>query len=173
MARIARALINAALANHDIQDDFVDPRPPRLWTIDGVRRNSPCRLELEHAMVIADIGESLAAARHKNWGDFIGVLPLQPDPLAWEARREASGPCRTDTGPARRSVAVAERVLIPLLAAYSGAALALRSREKGLSFLFVSFGFPDAAQRRRRDSGSRSLVFFIANVWPLDGLSTW
>jgi hypothetical protein len=35
-------------------------------------------------VVIGGIGESLAAARHKNWGSFIGVFPLQPDdPVHW------------------------------------------------------------------------------------------
>lgn len=84
MARIARVLVDAALANHNIQDYLADPRPPRLWTIDGVRRNPTCRVEWDDAVVIGGIGDSLAAARHKNWGSFIGVLPLQPDdPVHW------------------------------------------------------------------------------------------
>ncbi len=84
MARIARVLVNAALANRDIQVYLADSRPPRLWTIDSVRRNPTCRVEYQHTVVIGGIGESLAAARHKNWGDFIGVLPLQPDdPVHW------------------------------------------------------------------------------------------
>lgn len=83
-ARIANVLIDAALANRDIQSYLADPRPPKLWTIDGVRRNPTCRVEWEHAVVIGGIGESLAAARHKSWGEFIGVLPLAPsDPVHW------------------------------------------------------------------------------------------
>jgi len=83
-ARIARVLVDAALANHDIQFYLADPRPPRLWTIDSVRRNPTVRVEWNDAIAIGGIGESLAAARHKNWGEFIGVLPLRPDdPVGW------------------------------------------------------------------------------------------
>jgi hypothetical protein len=83
-ARIAHVLIDAALANRDIQSYLRDLMPPRLWTIEGVRRNPTCRVEWEHASVIGGIGESLHAARHKNWGSFIGVLPLEPDdPVGW------------------------------------------------------------------------------------------
>ncbi len=84
LAQIAQILIDAALANRDIQAHLADLRPPLLWTIERVRRNPPCRIEWEHAVVIGGIGESLAAARHKHWGDFIGVFPLQPnDPVHW------------------------------------------------------------------------------------------
>lgn len=84
IARIANVLIDAALANRDIQAHLADPRPPRLWTIDSVRRNPTCRVEWEHAVVIGGIGESLAAARHKSWGAFVGILPLAPsDPVHW------------------------------------------------------------------------------------------
>lgn len=83
-ARIAHVLVAAALANRDIQSYLRDLMPPRLWTIDGIRRNPTCRVEWEHAVVIGGIGESLAAARHKKWGSFIGVLPLRPDdPVHW------------------------------------------------------------------------------------------
>jgi hypothetical protein len=82
--QIARVLVDAALANHDIRTYLRDLNPPRLWSIDGIRRNPTCRVEWEHAVVIGGIGESLAAARHKNWGPFIGVLPLAPDdPVHW------------------------------------------------------------------------------------------
>lgn len=84
VARIAHVLINAALANRDIQAHLADPKPPRLWTIERIRRNPTCRVEWEHAAIIGGVGESLAAARHKNWGQFIGVLPLDPDdPVHW------------------------------------------------------------------------------------------
>ena len=84
VARIANVLIDAALANHDIQAHLADPRPPCLWTIEGVRRNPTCRVEWENAVVIGGIGESLAAARHKSWGPIVGVLPLEPDdPVHW------------------------------------------------------------------------------------------
>jgi hypothetical protein len=84
LTRIGNVLIDAALANRDIKAHLADPRPPKLWTIEGVRRNPICRVEWEHAVVIGGIGESLAAARHKYWGPFIGVLPLAPtDPVHW------------------------------------------------------------------------------------------
>jgi len=84
LARVANVLIDAALANRDIQVHLADPRPPCLWTIEGVRRNPTCRVEWDHAVVIGGIGESIAAGRHKSWGSFIGVLPLEPeDPVHW------------------------------------------------------------------------------------------
>lgn len=84
MARIAKILIDSALANHDIQAYLADPRPLRIWTVEGVRRNPTCRVEWQDVIIIGGIGESLAATRHKNWGNFIGVLPLQPDdPIHW------------------------------------------------------------------------------------------
>lgn len=82
IGRIANLLIDAALANRDIQAHLADHRPPKLWTIAGVHRNPTGRVEREHAVVIGGIGESLAAARHKCWGEFIGVLSLEPgDPV--------------------------------------------------------------------------------------------
>ena len=84
IGRIAHVLIDSALANRDIQAHLADPRPPRLWTIEGVRHNPTCRVEWEHAIVIGGIGESLAVARHKNWGPLIGVFPLAlTDPVHW------------------------------------------------------------------------------------------
>jgi len=83
-ARIAGALIDAALANLDIQGYLRDLTPPRLWTLEGIRRNPTCRVEWEHVTVIGGVGESLAAARHKHWGEFLGVQPLRPDdPVHW------------------------------------------------------------------------------------------
>jgi hypothetical protein len=83
-ARTAQTLIEAALANHDIQAYLRDLTPPRLWTVEGVRRNPTCRLEWQHVSVIGGIGESLAAAHHKNWGELLGVRPLRPDdPVHW------------------------------------------------------------------------------------------
>lgn len=84
IARIAKVLIQAAFANRDVQRHLRDLTSPRLWTVEGVRRNPPCRVEWEHAVVIGGLGESLVAARHKNWGEFVGVLPLEPtDPVHW------------------------------------------------------------------------------------------
>jgi hypothetical protein len=40
------------------------------------------RVEFEHAFVLGRLGESLCAARHKAWGDFLGVRPLEvKDPV--------------------------------------------------------------------------------------------
>ncbi len=79
MARIARVLIDTALANQDIQGYLRDLTPPQLWTVDGIRRNPTCRVEWEHVTIIGGVGESLAAAQHKNWGRFLGVDPLKLD----------------------------------------------------------------------------------------------
>jgi hypothetical protein len=82
MGRIARALIDAALANEDIQAYIADPSEPKLWTVQSVTRNPTVRLEWEHASIFAGIGDGMAAARHKNFGEFLGVMPLLPtDPV--------------------------------------------------------------------------------------------
>ncbi len=81
---VAHALIDAAPANRDVQHHLADPRSARFWTREGVRKNPTCRLEWEHTVVIGCIGESLAAARRKNWGVFIGIHPLRlDDPVHW------------------------------------------------------------------------------------------
>jgi len=83
-ARVGQLLIQSALANRDIQGYLNDPTPPRLWTVESVRRNPTCRVEWEHATVIGGIGVSLAAAKHKNWGQFLGISPLASnDPVHW------------------------------------------------------------------------------------------
>jgi hypothetical protein len=78
VARIARALIDAALANRDIQGYLRNLTPPRLWTVEGVRRNPTCRVEWEHVTVTGGIGEALAASRHKSWGEFLGACRCDP-----------------------------------------------------------------------------------------------
>lgn len=84
LASIVRVLIDAAVANQDVRRYMTDSRFSKLWTIEGIHRNPTCRVEWEHVIVIGGIGESFAAARHKNWGEFIGVLPLMPnDPVHW------------------------------------------------------------------------------------------
>jgi hypothetical protein len=81
---ITSTLIDAALANQHIRGFLRDLTPPRLWTVEGIQRSPPCRVEWEQAFVIGGIGESFAAARHKNWGRFMGVQPLRPDdPVHW------------------------------------------------------------------------------------------
>lgn len=50
--RIARTLLHATLANRDIQGYLRDLTSPRLWTIEGIRRNPTCRVEWEHVTVI-------------------------------------------------------------------------------------------------------------------------
>ncbi len=79
VARRARNLIDAALANHCIRAYLDDPTPPCVWTVEGVRRDPTCRVEWEYVTVIGGVGEALAAAKHKRWGVFLGVRPLRPD----------------------------------------------------------------------------------------------
>lgn len=84
IGRIARVLVDAALANEHIQEYIADPTEPRLWSTESVTRNPTVHLEWEHASVFAGLGDGLAAAKHKNFGEFLGVRPLQPDdPVHW------------------------------------------------------------------------------------------
>ena len=75
----APGLVQAALANSDIQAYLADPELAGIWTVEGVTRHPTIRAVFEHAEVIGGPGESLAAARHKNFGRFLGIHPLRPD----------------------------------------------------------------------------------------------
>jgi hypothetical protein len=88
LARIGRVLIDAALANRWVQEYLAEPIPlpmrgrpePFRWTVDMVRRNPPCRHEWQHTRAIAGVGEGLSCSKGKtSWGEFIGILPLEPD----------------------------------------------------------------------------------------------
>lgn len=83
IAGIARALVDAALANHCIQDFIADPDLP-MWTEESQRRNPTIRLEYEHAIAIGSIGETLDATKNKHWGDGPQVLPLEPNDMLYE-----------------------------------------------------------------------------------------
>ncbi len=72
-------LVQAALANRDILSYLNNPRFAGIWTVEGVTRHPKVRAVFEHAEVIGGPGESLAAARHKNFGRFLGIHPLRPD----------------------------------------------------------------------------------------------
>lgn len=72
-------LADAALANLDIRDFLADPKLGRVWTEEAMRRCPPCRNEWEYVTVIATTGEAHSAAKHKNWGRFLGVFPLARD----------------------------------------------------------------------------------------------
>lgn len=73
------ALATAALANLDIQSFLADSKLGRIWTEEAIRRSPTCRNEWEYVTVIATTGEARSAAKHKNWGKFLGVFPLAPD----------------------------------------------------------------------------------------------
>lgn len=74
-----RVLVDAALVNLDIRAYLADPKLGRVWTEEAVCRTPTCRNEWEHVTVIAATGEARSAAKHKNWGRFLGVFPLVPD----------------------------------------------------------------------------------------------
>jgi hypothetical protein len=76
---LAQPFITDALANHDIQRHLSDAAWSRLWTVDGVTRHPTIRVEYEQAIIIGGLGESLAAAKHKHFGQLVGVKPLHPD----------------------------------------------------------------------------------------------
>jgi hypothetical protein len=73
------ALVIAALANTDIRDYLADTHLGRIWTEEAIRRCPVCKNEWEYVTVIATTGESQSAAKHKNWGRFLGVFPLARD----------------------------------------------------------------------------------------------
>lgn len=79
LAQIGRVLIDAALKNKWVQRYMSDPNESFAWTIDGIRSHPPVRAEWEEAYVIAGLGESLALGMRKNWGQFIGIVPIEPD----------------------------------------------------------------------------------------------
>ncbi len=151
VARIARVLIDAALANRDIQGHIADPRPPRLWTVNGVKENPTVRVEWEHTVVIGGIGESLAAARHKSWGPFIGVLPLQPhepgplvpDPLLLQGQQPVQSPRRT-TAPSQTNLGRLHRSLVTKAA---------RSTKRRFPTLLSEYGAEVIKRRLRLDPG--------------------
>jgi hypothetical protein len=74
---IARLLVDAALANRNLQAFIDDPKLP--YSVDSVRRSPTVRIEYEQAIAIGDLGSCLAATRSKHWGDGPYVLPLKPD----------------------------------------------------------------------------------------------
>jgi hypothetical protein len=79
IARIARTLIKAALLNRDVQAHLINPTLAGIWTAEAVRRSPPVRVEWEYVTVIGSVGESLAAAKNKRWGQFVGITPLRAD----------------------------------------------------------------------------------------------
>lgn len=91
IGRIARVLVDAALRNVFVRQYIRDLTPWHkcygLWTVDQVRANPPVRVEFEHAFVLGCVGESLAAARSKpTFGEFVGVLPVEPNGPVGEVR---------------------------------------------------------------------------------------
>lgn len=84
LARIARALVDGALANVWVQEYLRDLNPWHgaygLWTVERVKANPPVRVEFENCDVFGGLGESLAAARGKcTFGKFVGVFPVEPE----------------------------------------------------------------------------------------------
>lgn len=76
---IAKCLVDAALNNHCVQEMMADTTHTLgALTIEQVRNNPPVRWEFEHATAVGE----LTGTRHlwkKNWGEFIGVLPVEPE----------------------------------------------------------------------------------------------
>lgn len=73
-------LVQADLANECIRANLAVPGLAGIWTEEGVTRHSNVRVVYEHAEVVGDSGESLAVARHKNLGRFLGITPFAPTP---------------------------------------------------------------------------------------------
>ncbi len=76
-ARVARLLVDAALANFDIQEQIADPR--QLQTEESERRSPTVRIDYDETFAVCGIGEGLAATKSKHWGSGPRILPLRPD----------------------------------------------------------------------------------------------
>ncbi len=74
---VARLLVDAALANFDIQEHIADPR--QLQTEESERRNPTVRVDYDEAFAVCGIGEGLQATKNKHWGSGPRILPLRPD----------------------------------------------------------------------------------------------
>jgi len=73
----ARILVDAALANHFVQQFIADPTLPH--TEESERRNPTVRVEYDQAIAIGGIGECMRSTRSKCWGDGPQVMPLGRD----------------------------------------------------------------------------------------------
>jgi hypothetical protein len=78
MARIARVLVDACLANHDVQELIADPALP-YFTEQSFRVNPTVRVDYEEAVCFAGVGEGIAMTKNKHWGEGPNILPLEPD----------------------------------------------------------------------------------------------
>jgi hypothetical protein len=77
-ARYAQILVEAALANRDIQELIACPDFP-FYTEESERRSPTVRVEYEQAIAIGGIGECLQATQSKSWGKGPYIRPLGPD----------------------------------------------------------------------------------------------
>jgi len=75
--RVARILVEAALANHCVRQLIADKVIGHSEA--SVRMSPPVRIEYEQAIAIGDLGTCLRATKSKHWGDGPYVLPLEPD----------------------------------------------------------------------------------------------
>src|SRR4051794_3507430 len=72
--------VAACLANENVRFYLGDRSPG--WSESSLESSPIVRVEFEHAFVLGRLGESLCAARHKGWGEFLGVRPLEArDPV--------------------------------------------------------------------------------------------
>jgi DNA-binding XRE family transcriptional regulator len=69
--------VAACLANEHISRYLGEQRPG--WSRPSLEASPIVRVEFEHAFVLGRLGESLCAARHKAWGNFLGVRPLEAE----------------------------------------------------------------------------------------------
>jgi hypothetical protein len=76
--RVAKALVEACLANRYVQEFIADPAMPE-WTADNVRISPTVRVEYDQAIAIGDLGSCLSATKSKYWGAGPWVMPLEPD----------------------------------------------------------------------------------------------
>jgi hypothetical protein len=71
--------LDAANRNLSILEYRADAKLCSLWREETIRDNPPLRVEFEHAIVFATIGEAISMRRGKSgWGQVINVEPLRP-----------------------------------------------------------------------------------------------
>ncbi len=72
--------VATCLDNEYVSGYLTNRRPG--WSRTSLEASPIVWVEFQHAVVLGRLGESLCAARHKAWGEFLGVRPLETrDPV--------------------------------------------------------------------------------------------
>ena len=86
-ASFRQRFIEAANRNESIIEFRADPRWAPIWKEENIVQNPPMRVEFEHAIVFAGLGEALSVRRGKSgWGQLAKIEPLRPDDVLHPTR---------------------------------------------------------------------------------------